>query len=230
MVARPQEFLWWWIWGDGEVSVCPKELAAWALFPCECSCSPMLKVGNSATQLWKLFNCFYPFRIMVSGLDYMGTWIFLFIIVLLNYVRLHNLFWSELISWKLYIFFPSFDIVLSSQIECLVDYFFSWFNLIMIISFLMDIKNEWCRILGISMDELRDNFDTEASDFTKHPSRFARNFLEYCCFKALSLSTQVTGHLADKKFRRLTYDMMLAWEAPAAASQPLLKVVISWYN
>lgn len=74
------------------------------------------------------------------------------------------------------------------------------------------------------MDELRRNFDTEASDSIKHPSRYARNFLEYCCFRALSLSSQVTGHLGDKNFRRLTYDMMLAWEAPGAASQSLVMV------
>ncbi|KAJ8641665.1 hypothetical protein MRB53_018359 [Persea americana] len=80
------------------------------------------------------------------------------------------------------------------------------------------------RILDVSMDELRQNFDTEASDSIKHPSRYARNFLEYCCFRALSLSSQVTGHLGDKNFRRLTYDMMLAWEAPGAASQPLVMV------
>ncbi|KAF8407806.1 hypothetical protein HHK36_006942 [Tetracentron sinense] len=80
------------------------------------------------------------------------------------------------------------------------------------------------RILGISMDELRENFDAEASDSIKHPSCYARNLLESCCFRALGLSTRVTGHLADKKFRRFTYDMMLAWEAPAAASQPLLNV------
>ncbi|XP_010264087.1 PREDICTED: uncharacterized protein LOC104602177 [Nelumbo nucifera] len=80
------------------------------------------------------------------------------------------------------------------------------------------------RILEISMDELRNNFDAEASDSIKHSSGYARNFLEYCCFRALALSVQVTGYLADKKFRRLTFDMMLAWEAPSASSQPLLKV------
>ncbi|XP_059589926.1 uncharacterized protein LOC100252490 isoform X4 [Vitis vinifera] len=79
-------------------------------------------------------------------------------------------------------------------------------------------------ILGISTMELRESFDAEASDSIKHPSCFARNFLEYCCFRALALSTQVTGHLADKKFRRLTFDMMLAWEAPSATCQPLLNV------
>ncbi|XP_021291949.1 uncharacterized protein LOC110422396 isoform X2 [Herrania umbratica] len=32
------------------------------------------------------------------------------------------------------------------------------------------------------------------------------------------------GHLADKKFRRLTFDMMVAWEAPSAASQSLINL------
>ncbi|KAJ4945393.1 hypothetical protein NE237_016336, partial [Protea cynaroides] len=82
------------------------------------------------------------------------------------------------------------------------------------------------KILDISMEELRENFDSGASDSIKHPSRFARNFLEYCCFRALALSTRMIGNLADKRFRRLTYDMMLAWEAPGAASQPLLTEMI----
>ncbi|OAY65842.1 hypothetical protein ACMD2_11219 [Ananas comosus] len=79
------------------------------------------------------------------------------------------------------------------------------------------------RILDVSMDELQNNFDKEASDSIKHPSNYARNFLEYCCFRALALSSQVTGHLGDKSFRRLTFDMMLAWEVPSS-SQPILKV------
>ncbi|KAL2465163.1 Plant protein of unknown function (DUF639) [Abeliophyllum distichum] len=77
------------------------------------------------------------------------------------------------------------------------------------------------KILGISMCQLRENFDGEASDSLRHPSNLARNFLEYCCFRALALSIRVTGYLDDKKFRRLTFDMMVAWEFPAAASQPL---------
>ncbi|KAL9334947.1 hypothetical protein Peur_072128 [Populus x canadensis] len=80
------------------------------------------------------------------------------------------------------------------------------------------------KILGVSASELQESFNAEASDSLKHHSCYARNFLEYCCFRALASSTQVTGHLADKKFRRLTYDMMLAWETPAVASQPLLNV------
>ncbi|KAI3976576.1 hypothetical protein MKX01_008434 [Papaver californicum] len=81
------------------------------------------------------------------------------------------------------------------------------------------------RLLDKSLDELQECFDAGASDSVKHPSCRARNFLEYCCFQTLSLSTQVNNsHLGDKKFRRLTYDMMLAWEAPAATSQPSINV------
>jgi len=40
----------------------------------------------------------------------------------------------------------------------------------------------------------------------------------------------MTGHLFDKTFRRLTFDMMLAWEVPAADSPPLTNVCFSEYN
>ncbi|KAL9268737.1 hypothetical protein AKJ16_DCAP14005 [Drosera capensis] len=80
------------------------------------------------------------------------------------------------------------------------------------------------RILGASMSDLQEDFNTVASDPLKEPSHYARNLLEYCCFRALALSTHISGYLSDKKFRRLTFDMMLAWECPAAASQPLLNV------
>ncbi|XP_020577161.1 uncharacterized protein LOC110022518 [Phalaenopsis equestris] len=80
------------------------------------------------------------------------------------------------------------------------------------------------RILDVSMDEIQRNFDMEASEALKKPSNYARNFLEYCCFRALAVMTQVAGHPADPKFRRLTFDMMLAWEAPSAASPPSPRV------
>ncbi|CAL9218162.1 unnamed protein product [Arabidopsis halleri] len=80
------------------------------------------------------------------------------------------------------------------------------------------------KILGVSVSELQDSFKQEASESVKQPSMFPRNFLEYCCFRALALSVGVTGHLSDKNFRRLTFDMMVAWEVPSAASQSLLSV------
>ncbi|KAL8141839.1 hypothetical protein V2J09_014871 [Rumex salicifolius] len=80
------------------------------------------------------------------------------------------------------------------------------------------------RILGVPVNDLQKEFDSSASQLRKDPSQYARNLLEFCCFRALALSTHVTGHLADAKFRHLTFDMMLAWESPAANSQPLLNL------
>ncbi|XP_047314527.1 uncharacterized protein LOC124918409 [Impatiens glandulifera] len=80
------------------------------------------------------------------------------------------------------------------------------------------------KIMGMSTSELQDNFNADASDSIKHPQCYARNLLEYISFRALALSTQVIGYLEDKKFRRLTFYMMLAWEVPAASSQPFTNV------
>lgn len=74
------------------------------------------------------------------------------------------------------------------------------------------------------MDELKLDFDAHASESVKHPSQYARNFLEYCCFRTLALSSLIKGHLVDKHFRRLTFDMMLAWESPAVLSESPNKV------
>ncbi|KAJ0898119.1 hypothetical protein HanRHA438_Chr08g0353261 [Helianthus annuus] len=76
------------------------------------------------------------------------------------------------------------------------------------------------KILKIPAGQLQGNFNGEVTDAIKDPSCYARNFLEYSCYKALSVYTQVSGYMEDRKFRRLTFDMMLAWEVPDAASQP----------
>lgn len=86
------------------------------------------------------------------------------------------------------------------------------------------LQRQICRFLGVSASELQESFNVEAIDSIKVPSNYARNFLEYCCFRALALATQNTGYLADKKFRLLSFDMMIAWETPASSSQPLLNV------
>ncbi|PWA96781.1 hypothetical protein CTI12_AA033400 [Artemisia annua] len=80
------------------------------------------------------------------------------------------------------------------------------------------------KILDISAEQLRENFEKEASEATKHPARYARNILEYSCFRAIAQSTQVNGYMEDKRFRRLTFDMMIAWEVPDAASQPSVDI------
>ncbi|CAM6018309.1 unnamed protein product [Sphagnum balticum] len=80
------------------------------------------------------------------------------------------------------------------------------------------------RILLLHPEELQRHFEEEAPLSAKHPSCYARNLLEYCCFQALSVAVQVTDHLSDKEFRRLSFDMMLAWQLPSATSRQVAKV------
>ena len=47
---------------------------------------------------------------------------------------------------------------------------------------------------------------------------YASGLLEYCCFETLALALKKTGYLKDKHFRRLSFDMMLAWEMPDSAA------------
>eukprot|EP00250_Pteridium_aquilinum_P014916 c22281_g1_i1 orf=214-2319(+) len=80
------------------------------------------------------------------------------------------------------------------------------------------------RILLLSVEELQHEFDDEISESAKAPAKYARNLLEYCCFRALAVSTRAMDYLSDKDFRRLTFEMMLAWETPGAADKPVTKV------
>jgi len=81
------------------------------------------------------------------------------------------------------------------------------------------------RILLVRPEDLQKQFEQEAAASAKTPDKYAKNLLEYCSFRALSVSAQVAEHLNDKDFRRLSYDMMLAWEAPDATSNnPMSKV------
>ncbi|CAN6297325.1 unnamed protein product [Urochloa humidicola] len=82
------------------------------------------------------------------------------------------------------------------------------------------------RILGVSIADLQNNFDKQASDSVKNPRNYARSFLEYCCFMALAHISQAAGYLADKSFRRLSFDMMLAWDVPSSSSQLSVKVEV----
>ena len=50
---------------------------------------------------------------------------------------------------------------------------------------------------------------------------YASSLLEYCCFETLAVALKKTGYLKDKHFRRLTFDMMLAWEMPDSAAVSL---------
>lgn len=75
-------------------------------------------------------------------------------------------------------------------------------------------------------EDLQEQFEKEAPASAQEADKYARNLLEYCCFRALSVSAQVEDHLNDKEFRRLSYDMMLAWEAPGPTHKNKPKVII----
>ncbi|KAK3012887.1 hypothetical protein RJ639_009704 [Escallonia herrerae] len=77
------------------------------------------------------------------------------------------------------------------------------------------------KILRVSIEELQCHFETELPESVKQPPNSARNLLEFCSYRALHLLTGRPNYLKDKEFSRLTYDMMLAWEAPDLNSEPL---------
>ncbi|KAJ0969976.1 hypothetical protein J5N97_022853 [Dioscorea zingiberensis] len=79
------------------------------------------------------------------------------------------------------------------------------------------------RILVLSTKELQQCFQNELPDSVKQPATYARHLLEFCSYKALHVLTKCPDYLADKEFHRLTFDMMLAWEAPATGSESLPK-------
>ncbi|CAH9088320.1 unnamed protein product [Cuscuta europaea] len=77
------------------------------------------------------------------------------------------------------------------------------------------VASRCSKILHISLEELQNRFVSELPDNLKQPSLYARNFLEYCSYETLCETTKHTNYLGDNNFRRLTFDMMLAWEAPS---------------
>jgi hypothetical protein len=57
------------------------------------------------------------------------------------------------------------------------------------------------------------------------PVVHARSLVEYCSYVALRAETRRRhDHLGDKEFHSLTYDMMLAWEAPDQETEAELQV------
>ncbi|KAK8561430.1 hypothetical protein V6N12_048501 [Hibiscus sabdariffa] len=72
----------------------------------------------------------------------------------------------------------------------------------------------WNWILKIPSEELQHRFDIELPESVKQLFTYARNFLEFSSYQALQKVTRNPDYLSDPDFRRLTYDMMLAWEAP----------------
>ncbi|KAK8456396.1 hypothetical protein SEVIR_3G016700v4 [Setaria viridis] len=68
------------------------------------------------------------------------------------------------------------------------------------------------RIAGVPVDQLLRRFDAEEQ--AGQPVDYARSVVEYCSYVALRVETRRHDHLGDREFHSLTYDMMLAWEAP----------------
>ncbi|XP_062227141.1 uncharacterized protein LOC133925253 [Phragmites australis] len=68
------------------------------------------------------------------------------------------------------------------------------------------------RIAGVPVDQLLRRFDTEEQG--GRPLEYARSVVEYCSCIALRVETKRQDYLGDREFHSLTYDLMLAWEAP----------------
>ncbi|KAF0891120.1 hypothetical protein E2562_005195 [Oryza meyeriana var. granulata] len=73
------------------------------------------------------------------------------------------------------------------------------------------VVHRCARIAGVPVEQLLRRFEPEQGD---QPLVYARSLVEYCSYIALRVETRRHDHLGDSEFHSLTYDMMLAWEAP----------------
>lgn len=97
-------------------------------------------------------------------------------------------------------------------------------------SFANSVVARCSKILQIPTQELQHRFERELPESVKQPLSYARNFLEFCSYLALFQASRGPDYLSNNEFRRLSYDMMLAWEAPDAESEPLTKEATSCSN
>ncbi|GAB4839668.1 hypothetical protein Ancab_029194 [Ancistrocladus abbreviatus] len=79
------------------------------------------------------------------------------------------------------------------------------------------------KILEMSTEQLQNCFDAEMPDSVQQSITYARSLLEFCSCKTLSVVTMRSDYLGNKEFRRLMYDMMLAWETPGAEGESMHK-------
>ena len=84
-----------------------------------------------------------------------------------------------------------------------------------------------CSILKIPTEELQHRFDMELPESVKQLFKYARNFLEFCSYQALYKVSRNPDYLSDPEFRRLTYEMMLAWEAPCVECERGIQVRVA---
>lgn len=82
----------------------------------------------------------------------------------------------------------------------------------------------FCRILKISTEELQHRYDIELPESVKQLLTYALHFVEFCSFQTLNVMCRTPDYLSDPNFRRLMFDMMLAWEAPSVECESDNKV------
>ncbi|XP_022957240.1 uncharacterized protein LOC111458683 isoform X1 [Cucurbita moschata] len=91
-------------------------------------------------------------------------------------------------------------------------------------SFANSVVARCSKILQTSIEEMQHIFDSEQPEANKEPETYSRSLLEFCSYQTLYSMNRRTDYLSDKDFRRLTYDMMLAWECPGSETEPLPQV------
>ncbi|XP_038874817.1 uncharacterized protein LOC120067324 isoform X2 [Benincasa hispida] len=77
------------------------------------------------------------------------------------------------------------------------------------------------KILQMPTEEMQQLFESELPGMNKEPETYSRCLLEFFSYQTLYSMSRRPDYLSDKDFRRLAYDMMLAWECPGSESEPL---------
>ncbi|KAF7005323.1 hypothetical protein CFC21_020448 [Triticum aestivum] len=82
------------------------------------------------------------------------------------------------------------------------------------------------QIAGVPVEQLVRRLEPDEQP----PLAYARSIVEYCSYVALRAETRRRhDHLGDREFHSLTYDMMLAWEAPDHDTDAeLQKTAFAW--
>ncbi|XP_011659845.1 uncharacterized protein LOC101222590 isoform X1 [Cucumis sativus] len=86
------------------------------------------------------------------------------------------------------------------------------------------------KILQMPTEEMQQLFDSELPGINKEPETYSRSLLEFISYQTLYSMSRRPDYLSDKEFRRLAYDMMLAWECPGSESEPLPQETASCSN
>ncbi|KAI5069642.1 hypothetical protein GOP47_0015943 [Adiantum capillus-veneris] len=80
------------------------------------------------------------------------------------------------------------------------------------------------KVLATSLEDLQSELRKKALVSSKVAQKNGLSLLEYCCFKALATLTKNTNFLKDKQFRYLSFEMMIAWEAPGSVAMCFKKL------